>query len=187
MRLDQYDKSSFDRGAARFTEAVWFVCQGLFFLPRFPWPSALRVWLLRRFGARIGMGMVIRSGVNITFPWRFTAGDHVWIGEQVTILSLAPVSLGSQVCLSQRVYLCSGSHDWRSETFDLAVRPIVIEEGAWVAALAFIGPGVTVGRGGVVSAGTVLLQSMPPDSFARGNPAVIVPKTGARPSPAKGD
>jgi putative colanic acid biosynthesis acetyltransferase WcaF len=187
MRLDLYDKSSFDRGAWRVTEALWFFCQGIFFLPRFPWPSSLRVGLLRLFGARIGMGLVIRSGVTITFPWRFTAGDHVWIGEQTTILSLAPVRLGSQVCLSQRVYLCSGSHDWRSETFDLAVRPIVIEEGAWVAALAFVGPGVTIGRGSVVSAGTVLLQSVPPESFARGNPAVVTAKPGHRPSPGGGD
>jgi len=134
------------------------------------------VALLRLFGAKIGNGVVIRSGVNISFPWRFNAGDHIWIGEEVYILSLAPVTLGSNVCLSQRVFLCTGSHAWRRETFDLQTREIVVEDSVWIASQAFIGPGTRIGRNSVVSAGAVVMKTVPNDSLAGGNPATIRPK-----------
>jgi putative colanic acid biosynthesis acetyltransferase WcaF len=178
MKLDLYDNSAFDRGASPLKEALWVLCKVLFFQNAFPWPSALRVFLLRFFGARVGSHVVIRAGVNISFPWRLTMGDYVWIGEEVSILSLAPVTLGSHVCISQRAFLCTGSHDSRRETFDLQVRPIVVENEVWIAAQAFIGPGTTIGRGSIVSAGTVLMKSIPPDSLAKGNPAQVSAKSG---------
>ncbi len=182
MHLDRYDNSDFKRGASKFKEAAWILCKCLFFLSPLPWPSLLRVSLLRLFGAKVGIQNVIRSGVNISFPWRFVSGDHVWIGEDAAILTLAMVTLGSHVCISQKAYLCTGSHDWRKDTFDLITRPIVVEDECWVAAQAFVGAGVTVGRGSVVSAGAVAMKSIPPDSLVTGNPAAIRPKT-AKDSP----
>src|SRR5260221_2275107 len=117
MRLDLYNHSNFDRGASPIKEGLWILCKCLFFLNPFPWHSSLRTFLLRLFGARVGRNVIIRSGVNISFPWRFVAGNHVWIGEEVSILSLAPVTIGSHVCISQRAFLCTGSHAWKSETF----------------------------------------------------------------------
>jgi putative colanic acid biosynthesis acetyltransferase WcaF len=173
LRLDLYDNSDFDRGASRFKEALWVLCKCAFFLNPFPWPSSLRVGLLRFFGAQIGRCVVIRAGVNISFPWRFIAGDHVWIGEEVYILSLAPVTLGSHVCISQRACLCAGSHDWRRETFDLQTRAIAVEDSVWVCSQAFLGPGTRIGSNSVISAGTVITKSVPPNSLATGNPATI--------------
>ena len=173
LRLDLYDNSDFDRGAHRLKEALWVLCKCLFFLNPFPWPSALRTSLLRLFGAQLGRGVVIRSGVNITFPWRFTVGNHVWIGDEVLILSLAQVTLGSHVCISQRAFLCTGSHDWRRETFDLQTRSIIVEDHVWISAQAFIGPGTNIGSHSVIGAGAVLLTNIPGNSLARGNPATI--------------
>lgn len=174
MDLSKYSVAHFDRGAPRLKEIAWVIAKCIFFQTPWPWPSALKVALLRGFGARIGVGVVIRSHVNITFPWRLKIGDHVWIGEEVIILSLAQVTIGSNVCISQRAYLCTGSHDFRSDTFDLQTKPITIRDGSWVAAQAFIGMGVEVGEGSVVSAGSVLMESVPPRSFVRGNPAAVV-------------
>ncbi|MDD5260480.1 MAG: WcaF family extracellular polysaccharide biosynthesis acetyltransferase [Methylacidiphilales bacterium] len=174
MQLNRYDNSAFDRGAGRLKEAFWILCKCLFFQNPFPWPSFLRVFFLRLFGAKIGKGMVIRSGANITFPWRFKAGDHVWIGEDACILSLAEVVLGSNVCVSQRAYLCTGSHNFRKGTFDLITRPIRIEDSVWIAAQAFVGPGVTIGHDSLVSVGSVLLRSAAPGTMSRGNPCRTV-------------
>jgi putative colanic acid biosynthesis acetyltransferase WcaF len=165
MRLDLYDNRDFDRGAPLVKEAAWIFCKLIFFLNPIPWPSAWRVFLLRLFGAKIGARVVIRSGVNVTFPWRFETGDHVWIGDEVFILSLAKVVVGSHVCISQRAFLCTGSHAWRKETFDLITRPIEVGPGVWIAATAFVGPGVSIGEGSVIGAGSVVTRSVPADSI----------------------
>lgn len=172
--LSRYTAAGFDRGASRIREAAWVLVKWMFFQTAFPWPSCWRVFLLRCFGAKIGAGVVIRGGVNITFPWRFEVGDHVWIGEEVFILSLALVKLESSVCVSQRAFLCTGSHDYSLATFDLRTAPITLRRGAWVAAQAFVGPGVEIGEGSVLAAGSVAMATIAPGILARGNPAVTV-------------
>jgi putative colanic acid biosynthesis acetyltransferase WcaF len=159
--LSQYTSGNFDRGASRFKEALWVLVKCAFFLNPLPLPSKLRCTLLRLFGATIGKGVVIRSRTNITFPWRLSIGDHSWIGEQVEILSLAPVQIGSHVCVSQCAYLCTGSHDFRSPRFNLITRPITIEDHSWVAANAFICPGVTIGERTMVGAGVTVTSNIP--------------------------
>ncbi len=155
IRLSAYDNSSFSRGASQMKELLWWVARSLFFAGWFPLPSSLRVAVLRVFGAKIGNGVVIRSRVNITFPWRLEVGNDVWIGEEVLILSLEKVTIGSNVCLSQRAFLCTGSHDFSKETFNLLTRPITIGDGCWVCAQAFVGPGTVVPRGTMIKAGEI--------------------------------
>ena len=173
IRLADYKAHGFERGASAAKEAVWILAKWLFFLTPLPWPSSLRCALLRVFGAVVGSGVVIRGNVNITFPWRVSIGDDVWIGEEVLILSLAQVTVESNVCISQRAFLCTGSHDHRKPTFDLITKPITLREGCWVCAMAFVGPGVDVGKGSRVSAGSVVSREVPPFVAVRGNPAVV--------------
>lgn len=172
MDLSKYDNSDFDRGAPRWKEALWVAVRCMFFQTPWPWPSSWRVGFLRAFGARIGERVVIRANVNISHPWRLTMGDHVWIGEDVGILSLAQVTIGSNVCISQRAYLCTGSHDFRREDFKLKVAPITVRDGTWIAAASFIAPGVEIGPGAVVSAGSVVFRDVPAGARVRGNPAM---------------
>ena len=138
--LSKFNNANFSRGSPKWKEALWWVARSLF---------------LRWFGAKIGNHVVIRSRVNITFPWKLEIGDHVWIGDEVLILSLDKVRIGSNVCISQRAFLCTGSHDFRKETFDLVTEPITIGDGCWIAACAFMGPGAEVPAGTMVKAGQV--------------------------------
>lgn len=174
MDLSRYDNSDFDRGAPSWKEMLWVLARGRFFQSFFPWPSSWRVLILRAFGARIGSGVVVRGNVNVSFPWRLTVGDHVWIGDDVGILSLAEVVIESHVCISQRAYLCTGSHDYRREDFKLVVRPITVRTGSWIAAAAFVAPGVEIGAGAVVAAGSIVTKDVPPNTLVRGNPASVV-------------
>lgn len=174
MDLSRYSTAGFDRGASQWKEAAWVLVKCCFFQTPWPWPSAWRVAWLRLFGARIGHGVVIRGNVNVTFPWRVVVGDHVWLGEEVTILSLATVTIESNVCVSQRAFLCTGSHNFSASSFDLRTKPITLRAGCWVAAQAFIAPGVEVGSGSMVSAGGVVIENVPPKTIVRGNPATVV-------------
>lgn len=172
MRLDRYDNSDFSRGASTLREVLWWVLRSLLFAPWFPIPSGIKVAVLRAFGAKVGQGVVIRSRVNITFPWRLTIGDHVWIADEVMILSLAPVTIGSHVVISNRAFLCTGSHRFRSENFDLVTRPIVIGNGCWIASQVFIAPGITLGPNTMCAAGAVVLKDAGSDAVLIGNPAI---------------
>src|SRR5436190_8356251 len=174
MRLSDYTTGGFDRGQPGWFEALWVVVKCLFFLNPVPWPSELRVALLRAFGAKIGTGVVVRSQVNVTFPWRLTIGNDVWLGEEVLILSLAPVTLESDICISQRAFLCTGSHQFQGPNFDLVTKPITVRSKSWVAAQAFIAPGVEIGEGSMVAAGSVVVESVPAKSLVQGNPARVV-------------
>jgi putative colanic acid biosynthesis acetyltransferase WcaF len=171
MKLDRFDNSLFDRGASRSREILWWAVRSLLFTPWFPIPSFLKVAALRLFGASVGKGVVIRSRVNITFPWRLRIGDHVWIGDEVLILSLATVTIGSHVCISQRAFLCTGSHDHASEGFDLVTAPIMIGEGTWIGASVFVAPGVTLASGTLCAAGAVVLRDTVAGARIGGNPA----------------
>lgn len=141
-----------------------------------PVPSRLRVIAIKLFGGRVGQGVVIRGGVQINFPWRLKIGDHVWIGDGVQILALGEVNIESHCCISQQAYLCTGSHDFSKPTFDLIVKPIIIREGSWVCARAFIGPGVSVGPSSLVAAGAIVTKDVPAKTMVGGNPAKEVKK-----------
>lgn len=129
-----------------------------------------RLWL-RLFGARIGRGTRIYPDVRIWAPWNFTCGDFCILGERVTVLSMAPISLADRVVVSQEAYLAAATHELESADFALIGRPIRIDSRAWVAARAFVLPGVTVGEGAVVGAQAVVTRDVPPWTVVVGNPA----------------
>ena len=148
-RLDRYDNAQFVRGRSKFVEIAWLIASGLFVSTWVP-GSFPRVLLLRAFGAEIGDGVVIKPRVQIKFPWRLKIGSHSWIGEGVWIDNLAAVTIGEHSVLSQGAYLCTGNHDWRSETFDLVTKPISIGNAVWICAMARIAPGVFIANGAIV-------------------------------------
>lgn len=169
--LSQFNNDGFSRGVPAWKEAVWWVVRAVFFSHAVPVPSPIKVALLRFFGAKVGRGVVIRSRVNITFPWRFECGDDVWIGDEVLILSLDRVTLGSSVCVSQRAFLCTGSHDFGKVGFDLITGPIVVGDSCWIGAQAFVAPGVTFGPGSRCGAGAVVTKDVPAGASVNGVPA----------------
>jgi putative colanic acid biosynthesis acetyltransferase WcaF len=172
--LSRYDNGWCSPGRGRFVRAVWyFVSLVVFESGWVPFVRPKR-WLLRRFGAKIGKGLVIKPRVWIKYPWRLAIGDHCWIGQGVWIDNLADVRLGSHVCISQQAYLCTGSHDYRRPSFDLITRPIVVGGGAWLGARAMVLPGVRIGANAVIAAGCVVTREVPPAAVVAGVPAAIL-------------
>jgi putative colanic acid biosynthesis acetyltransferase WcaF len=172
--LSKFSTGDFDRGAGPLKEGCWILA-GLLLFRLCPLKlSALKCAVLRLFGAKIGRGVVIKPRVTITFPWKLTVGDHVWLGEECWLLNLAPITIESHACISQRAFLCTGSHNYKSPAFDLVARPIHVESGAWICAGAFVGPGVKVGSHAVLAAGSIATKNLEPFGVYQGNPAALI-------------
>jgi putative colanic acid biosynthesis acetyltransferase WcaF len=172
--LARYNNDWYSPGRGRGWQILWFFL-GLPLL-RASWipVSGVRRRLLGLFGAKIGPGVVIKPGVRVKYPWLLEVGAHAWIGEDAWIDNLAPVTIGPNCCLSQGVYLCTGNHDWSDPHFGLQVRPITLENSAWVGARAVVCPGVRLGPGAVLSAGSVAQRDIPAWEVHTGNPAQFV-------------
>ena len=173
--LSSYATEGWQPGRTFVIRTIWYFISLLFFEHGWLPVTAPKVWLLRLFGSKIGCGVVLRPNVRIKFPWRLAVGDHSWIGRDVWIENLADVIIGADVCVSQGAYFCTGSHNCRSNSFDLRIRPIVVEHGAWIAARSVVLGGVTVGNHSVVAACSMLNQDLPALHIAMGVPASYKP------------
>lgn len=161
VRNDLFDpRKSFDLGRPRILFVIWHLLKIFFFLSSFPWPSTFKSWLLRLFGAQVGQCVYWKPRVNVHIPWNLKVGDYTWVGEEVCIINFAPIAIGAHCCLSQRSFLCSGNHDYRSPHMQYRHAPIVLADGVWVGAGAFIGPGVTVGPDAVITAMSLANRSL---------------------------
>ena len=104
--------------------------------------------------------MWIRHRVRVLWPWKLSIGDGTWIGEGAWLLNLEPISIGANVCISQEAFLCTGSHDHASGTFEFDNGPITVEDGAWIAAQALVLRGTTIGEGALVGARAVVRRTV---------------------------
>lgn len=174
VSLARFDNAWYDPGRPVLVRVLWLLVNAAFFLTPLPWPSRWKVALLRLFGARVGRGVVLKPRVNVKYPWRLSIGDHSWIGEGVWIDSLAKVTIGSDCCLSQGVMIETGNHDWSRPTFDLVVKEVVLEDGAWAAVRSLLLPGSRLATHAILGAGSVLSGGTEPYAVYVGVPAAKV-------------
>ena len=172
--LSIYHNGGYDAGRGVLLRCLWYIVSLLIFESGWVPLSGPKAVLLRLFGARIGKRSIIKPNVRIKYPWRLHVGDHCWIGQEVWIDNLADVHLGDHVCLSQRAYLCTGSHDYSRRTFDLITSPISIGAGVWVGAAAIVLAGVRLGSNTVIAAGSLVKDDFPSSSVVAGTPARTV-------------
>lgn len=153
-------------------------CTWLFlFRPTPRWMlNSWRFFLLRLFGAKIGKGGRISPSCRVWAPWNLVIGDYVNIGERVDCYTVDRITIGNCVTISQRTYLCTGSHDIRYLNKPLLFKPIVIEDHAWVCAETFISPGVLIETGAVVAARAVVTKDVAAWMVVAGNPARVIKK-----------
>jgi putative colanic acid biosynthesis acetyltransferase WcaF len=158
--LQGFQGLGYDKGRPKWMQVLWFATMNVVFL-KWWCPPRARPTLLRLFGAKVGKDVLIRHRVRVHWPWKLEIGDHSWVGEDAWLLNLEPITIASDVCISQGAFLVTGSHDWRSPTFEYDNGRIVVEQGAWIAARAAVLRGVTVGREATVAAGATARRDVP--------------------------
>jgi putative colanic acid biosynthesis acetyltransferase WcaF len=173
--LSRAGKGNYVARRSRLIEAIWFLIEACVINNKLLPISAVRVALLRLFGAKIGTGCRFVHPLRVKAPWNLEVGDHCWFGVDVWIYNQAPIRIGSHVCISQGTFLSAGSHDM-STTMDLRVAPIVIEDGVWITSKCVVQMGVTIGRSAVVTPLSVVHRSLDAEGVYGGNPCRLLRK-----------
>lgn len=155
----------------RFDRLIWQMTWLLAaaWTPSFLWPW--RGFVLRSFGATIHKTAIVRSSVRIWWPANLLMDAHSSLGPGVNCYNVARIELAPYAIVSQGVHLCSAGHDIDRPEFPLTAAPISIGACAWVAAEAFVGPGVSMGEGAVLGARAVSFRDLEPWMVYAGNPA----------------
>jgi acetyltransferase-like isoleucine patch superfamily enzyme len=145
--------------------------------------TTVRASIYRRLGMRLGERVAFFSPVTITgsganpYP-RLTVGDDSIIGVGVLFNLEGTITIGKNVDIAQFVRIYTARHKLgpseRRFTPEFTPEPVVIEDGVYVTTGAIILPGVTIGRGSVVSANSVVKRDVPPNSMVAGVPARVV-------------
>lgn len=168
--LRRYHQPGYDAGGSRLAMLSWWLIQSICFPLSPHFAHGFRRWLLRCFGASIGEGVYIRPTARFTYPWNIEIGDYSWVGDDVVFYSLAPIKVGRHCVVSQKSYLCTGSHDISDPRFGLVTGEVVIGNGAWVAADCFVAAGVKIGANAVIAARSSVMRSMPARQICMGTP-----------------
>jgi putative colanic acid biosynthesis acetyltransferase WcaF len=153
---------------------VWYIVNYYIFYSRFPFPSRFKVALLRLFGAKIGVGVVIKPLVRIKNPWRLIVGNYCWIGEEVWIDNIENVVIGNNVCLSQGAALLTGNHDYSISNFPPRYEKIELEDGVWICGKAIVCPGVVCRSHSILTVNSVATRELEAMKIYTGNPARFV-------------
>lgn len=188
--LDARETNPLEGGASfslgnRLFRVVWAVAWLV--LARFT-PPPLHGWrrlVLRAFGADIARGARIHASVSVWHPANLTVGANALIGPGARLYNQGHITIGPRTVISQRAHICASTHDVNDPLFQLLLRPVTIGAQCWVAAEAFVGPGVTMGDRSVLAARGALFRSIEDDAIYSGNPAQFLKMRVLRDSPSR--
>ena len=155
------------------TQLILFVWRLTWFLlvlgPKFmnPW----RLVILKIFGATISGVPFVQSSVKIQIPWHLTMKHRACLGDRSNAYSLGKIEIHEDATVAQEVYMCTGTHDFKSPTLQLLTDDIIIQKNAFIGARSMILPGIKVGENAVVGAMSVVTKNVSKDLIVAGNPA----------------
>ena len=162
------------------TRAEYFVWEMHFFSLI---PGSLGMAVRQKYFAKIlgscGKPIFVAQNVKITSPEKLHLGNYVGIGIGAYITAGGGITIGNYVGIGPDAKIWSVNHiykdpdqPWRFQGSEK--KEVVIEDDVWIAASCIIKPGVTIGKGAIISAGSVLSKSIPPFAIVAGNPARVV-------------
>ena len=176
QKLNLYKNPENFRGKSAMTVQLWWFIQAIFFKLSPQFLYSWRRFLLRCFGAKIGKGVIIRPSAQITYPWKVKIGDYSWIGDDVVLYSLGDIIIGNNTVISQKSYICTGTHDYTKADFPILGKKIIIGDECWLATDVFVSPGVTINNGAVIGARSTVIKDLESNSVYVGSPVRFIKK-----------
>lgn len=178
--MTQIDLSKYKNNMTRNNQLVrmlWTFVWAVFARP-FPRRSAnaWKLFLLRLFGAKLHKTAVVYSSANVYMPQNLEMHEFSCLAPEVDCYNVDLVVIGAHSTISQKTYICTASHDITKLNNPLITSPIVIEDQVWVGASAFIGMGITVGKGAVIGATASVYKNVEAWTIVGGNPAKFIKK-----------
>jgi len=156
--------------------ALWGVVS--FFLFQYS-PKPFHTWrsfLLRCFGAKVERGVHVYPKVKIWAPWNLKLEAECGVANGAILYSQNKIIIGRRSVISQGTHLCTGTHDYTQFGFPIITMPIHIGDDVWIAAEAFIHPGITIGNGCIIGARSVVTKDMPEGMICAGHPCKPIKK-----------
>ena len=126
-------------------------------------PRRLRPFILKRMGCKVGRGCFIGDNVRI----------HTGHADMITLEDNVSIAGGSRLLCHQRDFsdYCVGD-DYMKLGYN--IKPIVLKKGCLIGMESFVMPGVTVGEGAIVGAGSLVVKDVPAWTIVTGRPAKVI-------------
>lgn len=134
----------------------------------------IRRSIYRMFGVKIHKSSSIHWRAEFYFPQQVRIGRYTTIGDSVFLDGREGIFIGDNVNIGSHVTIYTREHDVNSSTFAEVGGPVYLEDFCWVASHAIILPGVLIGKGAVVAAGSVVTKNVKPYSIVAGVPARVI-------------
>lgn len=128
-------------------------------------------------GASIGDGSLLESLPANTGLNKLSIGSNTFIAKNVSFALHNEIHIGNNVVINFGAKILTASHSISSEYWEQYSRPVTIHDYAWIAADSLILPGVEIGEGAVIGAGSVVRNNVEAYSVVAGNPATPLPKS----------
>ena len=135
---------------------------------------------LRALFKQVDDGAFVEAPFHCSYGFNISLGENVYLNAGCTILDSAPVEIGRGSMLGPSVHIYCADHHrdiaLRASGIERA-RPVIIGEDVWVGGGAIILPGLRIGNGAIVGAGSVVTKDVAAGDTVVGNPAHTVKKT----------
>ena len=141
-------------------------------------PPVIRSVVFKLCLGHCGRSVMIDYGVYIRYPWLVEIGDHVVINRSCSFypsfLKKKKIIIKDHVTIAYNVSFIGGSQDYHFKDLPDIGGDIVIQEYVWIGCNVTVLPGVTIGEGAVIGAGSVVTRDVSPYTVVAGNPARVI-------------
>ncbi|NYH10307.1 acyltransferase [Pseudomonas moraviensis] len=170
-----------NRWVVIFLYSLYSYCSNLLWVVLDMLPKFLRDLVFKLLFKKFGQGGMLDYRCFVRYPWRVSIGNNVDINRGCELYSSMQTTEGvivleDHVVLGPGVIIFSSSHDYGALDLPDISSPVRICRHAWVGGKSIILPGVVIGEGAVVGAGSVVTKDVPPYCVAVGNPARVIKK-----------